>query len=209
MLARWLAFGIFTPLMRNHAAYGTRRQEAYRFPQTDMFRALLRARYQLLPYLYSEYMKAAIEDEMMFRPVAFDYPEDKMARDIQDQLMVGESIMIAPVYTQNANGRNVYLPEKMKMITLGVQEDLEGVVLEAGWHYIDMPMDSVRIFIKPDHVLVLSEGGENVEEVNFAAPKKVAYVVNGAEYTYYHDDGISRDYDNPEHISKFFVTVPN
>lgn len=209
LLARWLAFGIFTPLMRNHAAYGTRRQEAYRFPQTDMFRALLRARYQLLPYLYSEYMKAAIEDEMMFRPVAFDYPEDKMARDIQDQLMVGESIMIAPVYTQNANGRNVYLPEKMKMITLGVQEDLEGVVLEAGWHYIDMPMDSVRIFIKPDHVLVLSEGGENVEEVNFAAPKKVAYVVNGAEYTYYHDDGISRDYDNPEHISKFFVTVPN
>ena len=31
LLLRWLEFGIFTPLMRNHSAKGTRRQEVYRF----------------------------------------------------------------------------------------------------------------------------------------------------------------------------------
>ena len=29
LVLRWLALGIFTPLMRNHAALGTRVQEAY------------------------------------------------------------------------------------------------------------------------------------------------------------------------------------
>lgn len=206
LLARWLAFGVFTPLMRNHAAYGTRQQEAYRFTQTEVFRTLISIRYQLLPYIYSEFMKAVLQEEMMFRPVAFDYPEDKMAREIQDQLMVGDSIMIAPVYTQNANGRNVYLPERMKMITLGAGEDLEGVILEAGWHYIDMPMDGVKVFVKPDHILTLSEGGECVEDIDFTKLRLVSYIVDGAEYIYYHDDGISKDYDNEQNLHKITLT---
>ncbi len=34
-----------------------------------------------------------------------------MAVRIEDQLMIGNEIMIAPVYEQNAKGRYVYLPE--------------------------------------------------------------------------------------------------
>ena len=52
---RWLEFGLFTPLMRNHATDGSRMQEYYRF--ADMLPALrkmLRLRYALLPYLYSD-----------------------------------------------------------------------------------------------------------------------------------------------------------
>ena len=41
---------------------------------------------------------------MMFRPLAFAYREDSRARKVEDQLMVGDSIMIAPVYEQNASG---------------------------------------------------------------------------------------------------------
>ena len=33
----------------------------------------------MLPYLYSEFMKAALERDMMIRPLAFDYPEDEWA----------------------------------------------------------------------------------------------------------------------------------
>ena len=53
---------------------------------------------------------------MYFKPLAFVYPDDKMARRIEDQLMLGNEIMIAPVYEQNAKGRYVYLPEEMKFI---------------------------------------------------------------------------------------------
>ena len=120
---RWLELGIFTPLMRNHSAWGTRRQEVYRFTQTGSFRKIIALRYCLLPYLYSEYMKAALRDEMMFRPLSFVYAGDRFARRVEDQLMVGESIMIAPVYEQNAKGRYVYLPERMKLVRFRGPED--------------------------------------------------------------------------------------
>ena len=60
---RWLEFGLLTPLMRNHSAVGTRMQEYYRFPEVlPAVRNMIRLRYALLPYLYSEFMKAALEN---------------------------------------------------------------------------------------------------------------------------------------------------
>ena len=109
--AGWL-WEYFTPLMRNHAALGTREQECFRFEHVEDFRHVIGVRYRLLPYLYSEYMKAALGNDMLFKPLAFEFPEDKMALQVEDQLLLGNEIMIAPVYTQNAKGRYVYLPEE-------------------------------------------------------------------------------------------------
>ena len=61
-------------------------------------------------------MKAALNDDMYFKPLGFVYPDDKMAIRVEDQLILGNEIMIAPVYEQNARGRYVYLPEEMKFI---------------------------------------------------------------------------------------------
>ena len=61
-------------------------------------------------------MKAALNDDMYFKPLGFVYPDDKMAIRVEDQLMLGNEIMISPVYEQNARGRYVYLPEEMKFI---------------------------------------------------------------------------------------------
>ena len=131
-MLRWLALGIFTPLMRNHAALGTRVQEAYQFEDVDGFRHIIGLRYKLLPYLYSEYMKAVLRDEMMFRPLAFDYPEDARAVRVEDQLLLGDGLMIAPVYEQNAEGRYVYLPERMKLVRFKKDGSCEEEILEVG-----------------------------------------------------------------------------
>ena len=59
---RWLELGIFTPLMRNHAAMGTREQEFYQFENPEDFAHVIGVRYRLIPYLYSEYLKAAFDN---------------------------------------------------------------------------------------------------------------------------------------------------
>ena len=97
---------------------------------------MLDLRYALLPYLYSEFMKAALEDAPYFRPLAFDYPADPDAREVDDQLLLGEGLMVAPVHTQNAHGRTVYLPEGMKMLRLRSVSDYDEEVLSAGRHYL-------------------------------------------------------------------------
>ena len=76
LLLRWLALGVFTPLMRNHAALGTREQEPYQFEHIEDFRNVIGVRYRLVPYLYSEYMKSSLNDDMYFIPLAFVYPDD-------------------------------------------------------------------------------------------------------------------------------------
>ncbi|MBQ9142846.1 MAG: alpha-glucosidase [Lachnospiraceae bacterium] len=201
LLLRWLELGIFTPLMRNHSAKGTREQEVYRFSDIDAFRRVLSIRYALLPYIYSEYMKACLRDEMLFRPLGFDYEDDKHAAKVEDQLMFGDSLMIAPVLEQNATGRYVYLPEDMKLIRFRSAVDYEEEVLTKGHHYVEVPLDEVVVFLKPDKLIVLSDGGEFVEEVEFEKVKTISYVKTEATYEYYHDNGYSRDCEKPEYFT--------
>ena len=202
LVLRWLALGIFTPLMRNHSALGTRVQEAYRFEDIEGFKHVIGLRYRFLPYIYSEYMKAVLRDEMMFRPLAFDYPQDAHAVKVEDQLLLGDGLMIAPVYEQNAEGRYVYLPEKMKMVRFKKGGITEEDILEAGHHYVEAGLTDVVVFVRPNHLIPMSTGGQCVADVDFENLQYLSFVEEGeAVYEYYHDNGYEKDYENPEHIT--------
>ena len=194
LLMRFLALGVFTPLMRNHAALGTREQECYQFEDIEDFRHVIGVRYRLLPYLYSEYMKAALNDDLYFKPLAFVYPEDKMAARIEDQLMLGNEIMIAPVYEQNGKGRYVYLPEEMKFIKFLPDGTISEELLGQGVHYVDIALNEVPLFIRRGKCIPVADAAECVDEIDTEHLRTIGY--DGAEYTLYDDDGVHKDYDN-------------
>ena len=206
LLLRWLSLGIFTPLMRNHSAKGTRRQELYQFNNTERFKRLIDIRYALIPYLYSEYMKAALYNELMFMPLALAYPENKRSKEIEDQLLVGDSIMIAPVYTQNATGRYVYLPEDMKMIRMHSDKEYETEILTAGDHYINIALDEIVFFLRKDKILPLAQAASCVDQLNEKDLTYISYILTEGEYEMYQDDGYSKDYDNPKNIKKIYMS---
>ena len=197
LVMRWLEFGIYTPLMRNHVAMGQRDHEVYRFENIDGFRHVVSMRYRLLPYIYSEYMKAVLRDEMMIRPLSFDFENDPMAAQVEDQLLVGDGMMIAPVYTQNATGRYVYLPERMMKVCFSQDGSQTEEILEKGHHYIHVGLSDVVFFVRPNHIIPMSTGGQHVDEVDFDNTINLAFVEDVAEYEYYNDDGYQKDYDNP------------
>ncbi len=201
MLLRWLALGVFTPLMRNHAAQGTREQECYQFENIEDFRHVIGVRYRLLPYLYSEYMKAALNNDLYFKPLAFVYPEDAMALQVEDQMMLGDEIMIAPVYTQNAKGRYVYLPEEMKFVKFLPDGTISEEVLGQGHHYVEIALNEVPLFIRSGKCIPLAESAEYVEAVDMEHMTVLGFA--GAEYMLYEDDGVSRNYRKPEEYRKF------
>lgn len=194
LLIRWLSFGVFTPLMRNHAAAGTRMQEVYRFASADLMREVILVRYRMLPYLYSEYMKAALGGTMMFKPLGFVYGEDRIARHVEDQLLVGDSIMIAPVHEQNAAGRTVYFPEPMKLLRFHGGAPQEEAVYPAGYAYVDMPLGDVCVFLRENRILPLGKGGACIDEVDFEDLELHFYGADAAPYAYYTDDGETKEY---------------
>ena len=199
---RWLEFGLLTPLMRNHSAVGTRMQEYYRFPEVlPAVRNMIRLRYALLPYLYSEFMKAALENTSYFRPLAFDYPDDPDAREVEDQLLLGEGLMAAPVYVQNAHGRHVYLPEPMKLLRLRAVDDYDEEILPAGHHYIRCALDEMLLFLRPGHIVPVAQPANNTAELDDASLTLWSFLPNGesAEYRMYRDDGVTTEYEKKEH----------
>lgn len=193
LLLRWLALGVFTPLMRNHAALGTRKQECYQFEHIEDFRHVIEVRYRLIPYLYSEYMKAALNDDLYFKPLAFTYPKDPMALQVEDQLMLGEEIMIAPVYTQNAKGRYVYLPEEMKFVKFLPDGTLSEQTLPAGHHYVEIALNEVPLFIRQNKCIPLASPAEYVDALDTKNLTLIGY--KNTSYALYEDDGIHKDYD--------------
>lgn len=175
LLLRWLALGVFTPLMRNHTALGTREQECYQFEQIEDFRHVVGVRYRLIPYLYSVYVKAAERGEMYFRPLGFDFPNDRRAVETEDQLLLGDEAMIAPIYTQNVSGRTVYLPEEMKFVKFMPDGTIYEEILPQGTHYVEVALNEVPLFIRKGKCIPVVEAAQSVEAIDLETVKYLGY----------------------------------
>ena len=127
----------------------------------------------LFPFLY-------------FKPLSFVYPEDRMAARIEDQLMLGNEIMIAPVCEQNGKGRYVYLPEEMLFVKFLPDGTISEEILGQGVHYVAIALNEVPMFIR--------KGKECVDDIRTDHLRMIGYA--GTEYVLYDDDGIHKDYEN-------------
>lgn len=202
LLLRWLALGVFTPLMRDHSCEGTRDQECYQFEHIEDFRNVIGVRYRLLPYIYSEYMKAALTDDMMFKPLAFEYPDGRIAAHVEDQLMLGNEIMIAPVYTQNAIGRYVYLPEDMMLVRFTADGSVEQTEMPAGHHFVEIPENEVILFVRSGKCIPVVDVAECVADIDKTTMQLIGY--KNSSYMLYDDDGYTREYDLEKNSALLF-----
>lgn len=191
LVLRWLGLGIFTPLLRNHSALCTRDQECYRFENPGDFKNIIELRYRLLPYLYSEFLKSALNDEMYFKSLGFEFNDDPVARACEDQLLLGNELMIAPVYTQNAIGRYVYLPEDMISVRLTKESRLVFEQMPQGHHFVNIPINEIVFFIRKGKCIPLAQPAANTDSVNFAELSLIGF--SDSEYELYTDDGVSTD----------------
>ena len=191
LMLRWLQYSLFTPLFRNHSADGTREQELYRFDNVDVASKMIKIRYSLIPYLYSEFLKAVLNDEMMFKPLAFDFPNDCMAKQVEDQLLIGNELMIAPIYKQNAQGRYVYLPEEMMLVRMKSYDDYTTEILSKGHHYVDVALNELVFFVRNNKAIPFNKTAENTSKIDLKSIKLVGY--ENSSYTMYSDNGYSQN----------------
>lgn len=200
LVLRWTEFGVFTPLMRNHSAHDTRQQEFYQYENVEDFQSVMNLRYALLPFIYSEFVKCSVNSKMYFRQLSYDYPKDTRAIHIEDELLLGESILLAPIYEQNFVGRNVYLPEDMVQVTWQNNHVTEKNISK-GDHYIDVPLNAVVFFVKCGHVVPLCAPALNSEALDTT---HFSFVGDGKSYELYEDDGVTRNIDLIKNTRKIY-----
>lgn len=113
LFARWMQFGILSPLCRGHSSLYTTGQEPWVFgPEIESIcRDYLQLRYRLLPYLYTLFWEAAQQGSPILRPLFYHFPDDPATYQLHDQVLLGPFLMAAPVYQPGRTHRSVYLPE--------------------------------------------------------------------------------------------------
>lgn len=205
LLSRWMQLSVFTPLLRNHAALGTNNQEPYAFGEevARINRKLLGDRYRLIPYLYSELLKRYHHGGLMFTPLSFEFFGQE-AQDAEDQLLLGEELMIAPIYKPNGKGRYVYLPEEMALVDFKDQPEL--TVLNPGVHYVSYDLDELKFFLRRNKMMVYGEASLNEKSMKKDSLNLLGFVDGEATYTLYSDDGLSFDYEEGQ-VSRTKIQV--
>ncbi|MFQ5610856.1 MAG: glycoside hydrolase family 31 protein [Anaerolineae bacterium] len=112
LFARWMLAGALLPFCRVHSSAFTARQEPWAFgPEVEAIaRHALELRYCLLPYLYTAFWQASQTGLPPMRPLVLAFQDDPACTAIEDQFMVGDDLMAAPVVEAGARQRQVYLP---------------------------------------------------------------------------------------------------
>ncbi len=151
LFARWIELGAFYPFMRGHAHHGSRPQEPWAFgPGIERIaRESIGLRYRLLPYLYTLAHRAQRTGEPLLRPLFFDFPEAARLHRIQDQLMVGPQLMIAPICRPGLGRRQVELPP-------GTWYDFHtGTPVAPGPLTAQAPLGRIPVYVRGGSVLTL------------------------------------------------------
>ena len=196
LFVRWMQLAIISPLFRNHSSIGTRNQEPWEFGDKilKIVRQILKLRYALIPYLYSEYMKARENSIPFLRPLIFDYERDTIAQRVEDQVLIGESLMMAPVISANATGRFVYLPQHRWLRWHGEKKKCQ--VLLPGTHYLPASLKETLFFIKENSCIALTSSLKNLDNYRPTVITVVGFVVSDAIFSLYEDDGVSNSVDH-------------
>ncbi len=150
LLTRWVQLGCFSPLFRNHANKGSIYQEPWQFGKDimDIYRNYVELRYRLLPYFYDLFVAGEQTGLPVMGPLVLYYQSDIQVREINDEFLVGEHILVAPVVMQGARNRMVYLPK-------GVWTNYHTKELVEGDKYIiaDAPLEICPIYMKEGAII--------------------------------------------------------
>ncbi len=112
LLARWTEAAVFQPFLRNHSVKGSIAQEPWAFgePWESICRDMLRLRMRLLPYLYGLFEEASRTGAPILRPLLFEYPDDEVTYTADDEFLLGDALLVAPITRPGVEHRHVYLP---------------------------------------------------------------------------------------------------
>jgi len=112
LFLRWVQFAIFMPRFSIHSWNDDKSvNEPWMYPEiTPHIRDLIRFRYRLIPYFYDLVWHAHREYAPIIRPTFHDFPEDERCYLENDDVMLGENLLVAAVVEPGQRARSVYLP---------------------------------------------------------------------------------------------------
>ncbi|MEW9550217.1 TIM-barrel domain-containing protein [Nonomuraea sp. NPDC050783] len=161
---RSAAQATFSPIMQYHSEKSDPGRSEARTPWNvqartgdtrvlPIFRTFARVRMSLVPYLYTEARASAGTGAPMARAMSFAFPGDPAAAARDQQYLFGSQLLVAPVTTQGATVKDVYLPA-------GEWTDLwnGGRFTGPGVKTYGAGLDTIPVYARPGAIIPLNLG---------------------------------------------------
>ena len=201
LYVRWFQFGAMLPVFRSHGTDTPREPWAFGpedSPEYMAVRDMIRLRYRLLPYLYSEAAGSCRGGLPMIRAMLTAFPDDPSVQALSGQYMLGGALLVSPVVRPLKEGGSaaaVRLPRGYwyGLFSKTVYRGGQDVVL-------DTPLDRFPLLVRAGGILPLSADACCSAEVS--SPAKEILVFGGADGSFdlYDDAGDGMGYLNGEYM---------
>ncbi|MFI5357692.1 MAG: glycoside hydrolase family 31 protein [Opitutales bacterium] len=194
LLARAYEVATFVPFSRNHGAIDQYDHEPWRYgkPYEDIVRRYLKLRYRLLPFLYTAMETAHRTGLPVFRPLVLDFQDDPSTLNLDDQFMVGDTFLVAPVLLPGERGREVYLPAgRWYDFWTGAALAGTGDLLRVG-----APLDHLPLYVRGGSIVPSTVAMNHTGEKPWDPLTLDIYpdAQGTAAGSLYEDDGLTRQY---------------
>ncbi len=193
LFTRWLQLGIFYPLCRVHTAGGSE-QDPWSFGKKHekYNRHAIELRYQLLPYLYTEFQHASQTGLPVMRPVLLDYPSAANVHRYDHEFLFGRQLFVAPVVQEGAATRKVTLPE-------GEWYDFEDARPRTGGEIeVRVDVSTIPMFAKSGAIIPMRDVVQHVDNQPIQKLTLAIYPGKGTGW-FYQDDGRTHDHTRGEY----------
>jgi hypothetical protein len=145
---------------------------------------MLRWRRRLVPFLSTYADETNDRGYPMIHPLAMQYPSDVRGREIADEFLLGDEILVAPIYTE-ANRRTVYFP-------MGNWTDLRTNIVYPGRQAaeVEAPAGELPLFVRNGSIIPLASDEPSGPMLLHYLPKLAAelflYEPDTSEYSQMH-----------------------
>jgi alpha-glucosidase len=195
--ARWMEFGAFVPIFRVHGGSGQKRQPwEYGEIAEAAAKKVMRLRYDLMPYLYSNARIASETGIGIVRPLFWEFPEDERCAEEMRAWMFGDALFVSPIVERGMTGHSFYLPQGNWF------DYATGKPVEGG-REMSVPVDSntwqdIPIYVRDGSILASQHAtkGNELSPATALVLDVFPSAVRVANFVAYEDDGHTYAYEN-------------
>jgi len=145
---RWVQFGMLSPMARFH---GTTPREPWEYgdPALEVTRYYASLRYQLIPYLLAHGYDSTRSGLPLLRPMVLDFENEPYIDQVDDQYMLGQALLVAPVWAEGERQRDVYFPAGSWWNLYDPKACVQG----PGFREVDAPLERVPVYVRQGSLL--------------------------------------------------------
>lgn len=198
LTARWVQFGVFSPIMRLHSSDEVfTGKEPWKFgaDAERVIRQFLSLRHQLVPYLYTMNHRAWKENLPLIQPMYYQHAEVEEAYRLRNEYYFGSELIVSPITSPTDKESRTGMAKTW--LPAGTWFDFFTGVRYHGDRVIEMhrDIDTIPVLAKAGAIIPM----QSVDELSSRTDNPVDMdirVFAGADGSFclYEDDGISMDY---------------